>query len=173
MPIKQIRMDEDLYNQVAATEPSQDKMVALNNAVAVFLRARKIVERSYKSAPDDAIQDLLQFAVSTRKAVLKTLEGKFSRPELIGMIDAFNGVQTSAVHIAAKSLLVAEMEDAETYNGTGAMHQYDTAVLLKKIESLSELQAEVWLQELTRFWVEIASVEGGFERFSKQYESGD
>ena len=144
MATKRVYIDETIFEKLNSLYPEGDKQENLNNAVETFLRLR---------------------AVS-----LMEIKGVFTKPEIVGMIDAFNGTTIGTVPIPAKDMLIAQMEDSETYEFFSTRHGYEITELLTKIDNLTTAEAEFWLQELVRFWEELSSLPDSLEKFISDYE---
>lgn len=160
-------MDETLFNKVVESNPDLNKEASLNNAVAQYLSALELVKKEYPSSPDDAIDEAIRGFLKAKRIVLPELAGVFTRAELVGLLDAFNGTMIQGISIPPRSLLTAQMEDAEAFNNAGQWHGYNTAELLKKIEELTPIQAQIWLHEIVTFWQENKDLEA----FLSQYQA--
>ena len=125
MATKRVYIEESVFDKLNSLYPEGDKQENLNNSVETFLRLRS--------------------------ASLREIKGIFSKPEIVGMIDAFNGTMIGNVPIPARDMLTAQMEDSETFYFSSTRHKYEITALLTKIENLDTAQAEFWLQELVRF----------------------
>lgn len=159
-------MDEALFERVTSSNPDLNKEGSLNNAVSVYLNVHEIVKKEYPNAPDDAIEDSIRTFLKIKKAVLSELAGVFSRAELVGLLDAFNGTMIQGVSIPPQTILLAQIEDAKNYDNSDTWHGYNTDDLLSKISKLTPIQAEIWLNEIIRFWQEGINL----ENFLNQYQ---
>lgn len=144
MAVKRVYIDETVFEKLNSLYPQGDKQESLNNSVETFLRLRA--------------------------ASLREIKGVFTKPEIVGMIDAFNGTLIGNIPIPAKDMLTAQMEDSEAYDFSSARHGYEVSALLNKIDNLGTAQAEFWLQELVRFWEELSNQPESLEKFLESYE---
>lgn len=144
MSAKRVYIDETIFEKLTSLYPEGDKQDSLNNAVETFLRLRI--------------------------TSLREIKGVFTKPEIVGMIDAFNGTTIGNVPIPAKDMLIAQMEDSESYDFSSTRYGYEISGLLEKIKGLTTAQAEFWLQELVRFWEELSNQPESLEKFTDSYE---
>lgn len=143
MAVKRVYIDESVFDKLNTLYQQGDKQENLNNAVETFLRLRS--------------------------NSLKEIKGIFTKPEIVGMIDAFNGTMIGNIPIPAKDMLSAQMEDSETYDFSSTRHGYEITALLSKIDNLTTAEAEFWLQELVRFWEELSSQPDSLDKFIENY----
>lgn len=125
MPPKRVYIAENLAAQLSLVYPQKEN--GLNRAVAGFL----------------ALRDLS----------LRKLRGHFAPAELVGLVDAFNGLLLGLPHpLSPRDILRYEMEDADALEGSAARYGYDADALQVKITALSEHEAFFLVDELERFW---------------------
>jgi hypothetical protein len=144
MATKRVYIEETVFEKLNSLYSQGDKQENLNNAVETFLRLRS--------------------------ASLREIKGIFTKPEIVGMIDAFNGTMIGNIPIPAKDMLSAQMEDSETYDFSSTRHGYEITALLGKIAELTTAQSEFWLQELVRFWEELSNQPDSLEKFIESYQ---
>ena len=143
MAVKRVYIDESVFDKLNTLYQQGDKQENLNNAVETFLRLRS--------------------------NSLKEIKGIFTKPEIVGMIDAFNGTMIGNIPIPAKDMLSAQMEDSETYDFSSTRHGYEITALLSKIDNLTTAEAEFWLQEVVRFGEELSSQPESLDKFIENY----
>lgn len=104
---------------------------------------------------EEALNRAVSGFLLMRSLSLRTVSGVFSRPEMIGMVAAFNGtIITLDMGIPPKQMLIGQMQDAQTYESNADFYEYDGLQLLRKLEALTELEALFLLEEIHRFWNE-------------------
>jgi hypothetical protein len=113
----------------------------------------------------DLLCELVEGLTKARRLTLGELAGTFTREELVGLLDAFNGTLVRGINLPAREVLRYEMEDAETLDGIGARHGYNSETLLKKISGLTHAQAETLLLELRVFWETQSGMDNALENF--------
>lgn len=163
-----VYIEEKIFEKLTSVS-DLGKEAALNDAVNTYLSARELAGKEYPSAPDDAIESIIRHYLTVKKSVLREIKGIFTKPEIVGMIDAFNGTMIGNIPIPAKDMLSAQMEDSETYDFSSTRHGYEITALLSKIDNLTTAEAEFWLQELVRFWEELSSQPDSLDKFIENY----
>jgi citrate lyase beta subunit len=98
-----------------------------------------------------AAQTALEVFTWLRKATLHELKGKFTREEIIALIDSFNGLMPTWRIMCNTQVLVAHTEDAEKYQQSLSMHGATTD-LIYKLAILTSAQATILQLELWAFW---------------------
>jgi len=102
--------------------------------------------------PTVAAQVVLEVFTFLRRATIRDLKGKFTREEIIALLDSFNGLMPTWQIMVNPSVLVAHTADAEKYQYSASSHGADINALLAKLESLSSAQATILQLELWAFW---------------------
>lgn len=102
--------------------------------------------------PTTAAQAAVETLLWLRQATLRELKGLFTRDEIIGLADSFNGLIPTWEIMVNPSVLVAHTEDAEHFQQSLSMHSADPAILLPKLEKLTAAQATILQLELWAFW---------------------
>ena len=125
MPPKRVYIAENLAAQLSLVYPGKES--GLNRAVGGFLALRELS--------------------------LRQVRGIFTAPELVGLVDAFNGVWLGLPHpLNPQQMLRFEMEDANELEDNASRHGYDADVLQAKIAALTQPESFFLLDELERFW---------------------
>lgn len=79
------------------------------------------------------------------------LKGIFEGSEIKLLADAFNGTLLSP-DMMHKSILIAQIEDAEQYDNLGAKWEVNIPQLVDKAKTLTNAQAYFLIDEIYRFW---------------------
>jgi nitrate/nitrite-specific signal transduction histidine kinase len=102
--------------------------------------------------PTTATQEIIEVFTWLRKQTIHELKGMFTREEIIGLADSFNGLMPTWRIMCNPSALLFHTEDAEKYQSSISMHGGNIETLVKKIEKLSSAQATILQLELWAFW---------------------
>lgn len=164
---KQFFIDETAVAELVAFNPEGNTPAIINATIRQAIELHKLTAKLYPVSGPEAVPAIIDRHVQLHTRTLARLRGRFNRNEIAAMLNAFNGTMIQGFFLPAADLLRAQMEDADTYEASAQMYDYDLPALLAKLEGLSELEAETWLAELLRFWSE--NVEIG--NFLTHYEA--
>lgn len=145
--------------------PNEGKQDTISAAAEVLTRLR------YETgvASISGLQDTLEFMVRARRYTNYKLRGMFTREEMTGLMDIFNGVLMRGVAIPAKEIFMAQVMDANAYEGVAAQYGFDMLAIETKIEAMSLAEAEFMLLEILVFWEQESSKEGGMDAFLDKF----
>lgn len=104
----------------------------------------------YKNITSAVTQAAESFYV-LRRYTLEELKGRFSHAEIVGLCDMFNGTIIQP-EMSVKSVLLAQLEDAENFDNLSARHGFKYSELKEKIEGLTASQVFFLIHEIDRFW---------------------
>lgn len=104
------------------------------------------------SRPTVSTQAAIEVMVYLRRSTLHELRGRFTREEIIALVDSFNGLIPTWQLMCNTDVLVAHTEDAEKYQYSASANGADPEVLIEKLKKLTSAQASVLQLELWAFW---------------------
>ncbi len=104
------------------------------------------------SRPSVAAQHAVEITAWLKPLVIRELHGVFTREEIIGLADSFNGLIPSWDFMVNTSVLLAHTEDAEHYQQSISGHGADPVKLFEKLKKLSAAHAAMLQLELWSFW---------------------
>ncbi len=102
-----------------------------------------------------------------RSKMQSEIKGIFSGNEIKAIIDMFNGTMFDP-QLAQKAVLKAEIEDSEKYEGTLKRWEVDKAVILSKVDNMTEAQAFFVIFEAWNFWY--SKKEKNLDNFVNEFE---
>lgn len=86
-----------------------------------------------------------------RSRVLESFKGHFKENELTALITCFNGTLISS-NMQTANVLLAQVEDAEKYEGACSNHDTSSEIIKEKINKLDFCQIFFLIDEIYRFW---------------------
>lgn len=123
----------------------------MNRRVYIDKTASDAVFKLYGKKEEGLSRSVSVFLL-LRKIALRQLTGHFTRPELTGIVAAFNGTAVNFGLVAPKAMLAAQMGDSIALEQNHDVYGYDPDALLGKISALSESDALFVCDEVARFW---------------------
>ena len=113
--------------------------------------------------PDASLTEQITTAVTAldmlRRHTLSTLRGVFAPAEWSYMADALNGTITDTTMRTNATMLMASMEDANTYDDMAHKWGVDFAAFRHKLEHLSPAQCDAVYVRVDRYWQSAHSVD--------------
>jgi hypothetical protein len=151
---------EELLN-IRATEAQKTKI--LENASAYGLKYSPYLLHIAQLVPAlalplggemQALEDLRNFYNWQRLETIKTLKGVFTREELWVIVDRFNGTMLPPIFKMETdpSILYAEIEDGELYQGSAQTFGANANNLFAKIKKLTPIQCFFLRREAYNTW---------------------
>jgi hypothetical protein len=102
--------------------------------------------------PTTAVQSVLEVFTWLRRKTINELRGRFTREELIGFADSFNGLLPTWQLMSNPDVFMAHCYDAEKYQRSFSSHEADYNEVAKKISVLTSAQSTIFQLELWAFW---------------------
>ena len=102
-----------------------------------------------------------------RRFAQKELKGIFLESELEAIIDMFNGTIFEP-KMAQKAVLIAQIEDSETYEGTLSKWEVNKKDFIDKISKITETQAFFLMFEAWNYWYS-PKTEKDLNKFIEKY----
>lgn len=127
------------------------------------MKQNLITARFYSDEYADALADIfgnksnggikaIEGYVNIRKIVLAEMKGTFTREELSYLIDIQNGKIFDSNIASRRSTWIAEIEDANLFDQTGAKWNVDVPMLIEKVKALNAAEVYFWRELIHLFW---------------------
>jgi len=97
-------------------------------------------------------ETILEAWAQMRKYTLAELKGKFTRGELMCIIDLFNGTIFEPKFASHSQYLKFQIEDGERFQNQAEHFEFSYPQLLKKVETLTSAQTYFLLESINWFW---------------------
>lgn len=136
-------------------------------SVYIFDRTWSEFTRLY-GKPSTGAANAVESWLGARRAALTCLKGKFTAPEISGLMDSLNGTAWPDKWMQSRpDMLAAQMADADTFDNLAAKWGYDGPALLEKINNLHPLECFFLIEEIAAFWERISNGGASLEEFVK------
>lgn len=103
--------------------------------------------------PSAGAANALEGWLGARRAAITQIKGKFTREELLGIVDSLNGTAWPDKWMQSRpEMLAAQMEDAHDLDSLAVRWGYEGPALLKKLTELHPLECFFFIEEISAFW---------------------
>ena len=102
--------------------------------------------------PTTATLSVLELFTAIRKETVRELKGRFSRKEIMALIDSYKASAPRLQNMATNYVLVGHTKDAERDFKCTSSNNANLNVLIEKLKMLSSGQAAILQLELWAFW---------------------
>ena len=102
--------------------------------------------------PTTATISALELFTSIRKETIRELRGRFSRKEIMALIDSYKRATPHLQMMATNYVLVGHTKDAERDFRSTSSNNANLNVLIEKLKLLTSAQAAILQLELWAFW---------------------
>lgn len=133
--------------------------------VTATIRLDENTSSLYSKRSDQLSPALYQAVVAfmqLSKLTLLELKGKFTKSELVAIIDTLNGTMREDRYMRP-AFLLAEMEDSEKLDGISSRHEFDFTSFREKLVTLTEAQTYYLMDRIYLFWERESSSDGSLE----------
>lgn len=134
----------------------------LTEKTAAFLKLK------YERPNPGAREAIEGFAEIYRRTVLE-LKGKFTKPEIMALVDNLNSTLLVIDYQAQPQFLWANLEDGEAFEGLFKKWDVDGAALKSKIFALTAAQTFVLQDEIKAAWNNPEEVENNFSNLLNKF----
>ena len=102
--------------------------------------------------PTAATISVLELFTAIRKETIRELKGRFSRKEIMALVDSFKSSTPRLSMMATNYVLVGHTRDAERDFKCTSSNNANLNVLIEKLKMLSSAQGAILQLELWAFW---------------------
>lgn len=104
------------------------------------------------SRPTTATISVLELFTAIRRETIRELKGRFSRKEVMSLIDSYKRSTPGLKSMATNYVLVGHTKDAERDFKCTSSNNANLNVLIEKLKMLSAAQGAILQLELWTFW---------------------
>ena len=102
--------------------------------------------------PTSATLSVLELFTAIRKETIRELKGRFSRKEIMSLIDSFKSSTPNLKSMATNYVLVGHTRDAERDYKCTSSNNANLNVIIEKLKLLTAAQAAILQLELWAYW---------------------
>ncbi len=125
--------------------------------------------KSMHARPTTATLSVLELFTVIRKETIRELKGRFSRKEIMSLLDSYKRSTPDLHLLATNYIFVGHMRDAEIDHKCTSSNNANLNVLIEKIKMLNSAQVAILQQELWSYWniydTEVPDLEKFISRF--------